>query len=85
MGKRTPLRPSWTANLGALIGEGIEVRAHCDRCEKWKDVDLHDLAASMGPDYDLWNRRTRCRFTPGCEGWNKFLHSGRGPLQPMWD
>lgn len=24
-------------------------------------------------DYTLYNRRTRCRLTPGCPGWNYFL------------
>lgn len=85
MAKNAQTRPSWTANLGTMIDEGITVRASCSRCNQWKDVDLVKLAEIKGRDYDLWNRRSVCRFTKGCAGPVKFRHSGRGPMQAMWD
>ncbi len=84
MGK-VSLRPSWTKNLGTLIAEGHIVRAWCDTCKGYRDVDLVKLAEIKGLDYDLWGRRTRCRLTPGCNGWNSFMHGGRGPLKNMRD
>jgi hypothetical protein len=54
-------------------------------CGAWRDLDLAALAAKVGPTYSLWNRRTRCRLTEGCAGWNRFYSSGRGRLEPMRD
>lgn len=85
MARKVKLRPTWTANLGAMIEAGIEVRAGCSRCGRWKVVDLEKLAAIKGRDFDLWNRRSVCRFTDDCAGPVKFHHSGRGVMLPMWD
>ena len=85
MGKRTPIRPSYTANLASLIEAGAHVQASCEKCHEWKDVDLVELAAVKGADYDLWGRRTRCRITIGCDGWNRFYCDGRGRFSPMRD
>lgn len=83
MGKRTPMRPSWTANLGVMIAGNVPVRAMCDSCDGYRDVDLVELAAIKGDGYDLWGRRTRCRITPGCGGWNRFYFYGRGRYETM--
>lgn len=83
MGKGIPLRPSWTANLGAMIDEGIDVRAKCSTCGACKDVNLPALAEKLGRQFDLWGRRPRCTMTRGCPGRVLFLHSGRGPFSPM--
>lgn len=85
MGKRTPLRPSYAANLGTLIAADIPVRAICQSCSKYRDVDLVGLARVKGSDYDLWGRRTRCRITAGCDGWNRFYFYGRGRYEIMRD
>ena len=85
MGKRTPGRPSYTASLATLIADGRKVQACCEKCREWKDVDLAELAAIKGADYDLWGRRTRCRITDGCGGWNRFYCDGRFGLTPMRD
>lgn len=85
MGKRVPIRPSWTANLAALIGSGETVRAMCDKCPGYRDIDLPALAAIKGADYDLWGKTTRCRITAGCGGRNRFYFSGRGKFSPMRD
>ncbi|MDD3798319.1 MAG: hypothetical protein PHE36_03975 [Novosphingobium sp.] len=68
-----------------MISEGVHCAACCDTCREWKDVDLQALAQVKGPDYDLWGKRTRCRITPGCNGWNRFYCNGRGRLEPMRD
>lgn len=83
MGKRTPIRPAYTANLSALIAAAVPVRAMCDRCSGYRDVDLVELAAIKGAEYDLWGRRTRCRITPDCPGWNRFYFFGRGRYETM--
>lgn len=84
MGKRHPLRPSYAANLAALIADGRRVQACCEKCRQWKDVDLVALAAVMGEDYDLWNKTTQpCRITEGCDGRNRFYCNGRGRFEPM--
>lgn len=85
MGKRVPIRPSWTASLGTLIASETNVQACCEKCREWKVVDLVALAKSKGEDYDLWGRRTRCRITPGCTGWNRIYCDGRGRFAPMHD
>lgn len=85
MGKRTPSRPTYTANLVALIAEDVTVKAMCERCNASRIVDLAALVAVKGADYDLWCRRTRCRITEGCGGWCRFYFNGRGRFEPMRD
>lgn len=57
----------------------------CTTCIEAKDVDLVSLAEQLGPTFDLWNRRPRCKFTEGCPGRVVFLHGGRGSMSPMKD
>lgn len=83
MGKTAPARPEWTADLGALIAAHASVGAICDGCDGWRDIDLIELAGAMGLEYDLWDRRTCCRITDGCSGWNRFYFDGRGRFEPM--
>ncbi|MCB2048584.1 MAG: hypothetical protein KDE32_10195 [Novosphingobium sp.] len=85
VGKRTPLRPGFTHSLAGLIDRQVPVRAMCDTCARFRDIDLDALAQVKGMDYDLWNKRTRCRIEPGCKGWNRFYFSGRGRFEPMRD
>ncbi|HWK67537.1 MAG TPA: hypothetical protein VNS34_21625 [Rhizobiaceae bacterium] len=69
-----------------IIAEGERVRAMCEKCRGYRDVDLQALAEALGADYDLWNRTTKpCRITPGCDGRNRFYFSGRGRFSPMRD
>jgi len=58
--------------LGGMIDAGQLVKAHCNRCGKWREIDLVELAARVGRDYSLIDRRCRCRITEGCDGWNSF-------------
>lgn len=83
-GKNPPGKPAWTT-IGALIAEGIECKAYCRKCEKWKPVDLVKLAEYKGLDYDLWNKLTHCRMTPGCVGPVIFFENGRGYMTKMVD
>ena len=50
------------------------VRVICNGCRECRDVDLQALAAKVGPEYSLIDRRCRCRITPGCVGWNRFMY-----------
>lgn len=66
-----------------MIAERVRVRAMCDRCGKHRDIDLVEIARVKGLDYDLWGRRTRCRLTADCGGWNSFYFNGRGRFEPL--
>ncbi len=68
-----------------MMEAGVACSARCDSCGKWKDVDLVALAQAKGKDFDLWGKRTRCRITDGCQGWNRFYCNGRGRLESMRD
>jgi hypothetical protein len=85
VGKRTPIRPDYTASLATLIDSNTRVRAMCDTCSGYRDVDLVALSLVKGEGYSLWGRRTRCRITPGCLGFNRFYFDGRGRFSPMRD
>ncbi len=78
MGKSAPIRPGYTANIGLMIEHGVQCKEWCDRCKVRRMVDLVALAEKLGPEYDLWDRKTRCRMTPGCQGWNRFWHNWHG-------
>jgi hypothetical protein len=58
--------------LARLIKLGAVVRVFCSRCRANRDIDLEALAAKVGSDYSLWNRRCRCRMMRHCKGWNRF-------------
>lgn len=73
-----------TTCLGYMIEHGRHIRVMCTGCREWRDLDLVALAEKVGPEYSLYNRRCRCRLTPGCEGWNKF-HIRKGAYRPFWD
>lgn len=45
--------------------------------------DIEALAAKVGLDFTLDNRRCRCRLTPGCDGWNTFFHLS-GVYRPIF-
>lgn len=72
------MRPSWTKDLATMIANDVLVDARCPTCNTTqKEIDLVALAAIKGGDYDLWNRTTACRFTPGCEGRVHFKYMAR--------
>lgn len=70
--------------LADFLRVGIQVKAFCTRCKLDHLIDLAALIEKKGPDFILWNRRSRCK-QPGCDGWNRF-HCNRGAVfLPMWD
>jgi hypothetical protein len=86
MPKKDRNRPAWTESLGALIAAGREVRAWFDTCDApFVVVDLVKLAALKGASYRLWSRRTKCRLTEGCQGWNRLYCDGRSMFEKMRD
>jgi|JI10StandDraft_1071094.scaffolds.fasta_scaffold2386218_2 hypothetical protein len=84
MAKHPALFPTWIRTLDAAIEEGAPIRASCTKCRQWQDVDLVVLRERVGGSYSLINRRTRCRITEGCNGWNRF-HYLLGVFRPLWD
>lgn len=84
MGKTAPIKPSWVSSLDAMIAAGVKVRTICTGCGKYRDLDNEDLKAKVGGAFSLWNRRTRCRLTEGCSGWNRFYYIN-GMAWGMWD
>ena len=65
--------------LGQMIDGGFEAYAECHTCHGHQVIDLEALAAKVGRDYSLWNRRCECRWTPGCKGYTVFLCGGGWP------
>jgi hypothetical protein len=68
--------------LAEMIQGGFQSFVRCSLCKGHRQIDLHALLAKVGPDYSLWNRRSRCKLTKGCKGWNKFAV---GPGYPAKD
>ncbi|MAW98723.1 MAG: hypothetical protein CMN72_16555 [Sphingomonas sp.] len=86
MGKGIPWIPSAYANIGATLDQGGKVKTMCDQCKATReltDEDLERIAAIKGRDYALTGRRTRCRLTAGCEGWNRFWY-WNAFWRPLW-
>lgn len=80
MRKGEGITPSWVMTLGAIADTLAEhphyfIRVHCRKCREHRDLDIPALIEKVGRDYTLLNKRTRCRITPGCRGWNVFFYS----------
>jgi hypothetical protein len=81
--------PAWTQTVGSMKAtrdakpDHFGVRVSCDSCRQGRDVDLDAIIARKGPDFSLVNRRSRCRFTPGCRGSNRFFFQ-HGVMRPLW-
>lgn len=86
--KSSGVKWSYIANLGAMIDQDAQIMVVCtERCRGpryFTKADLEALAAKLGRDYELYNRRCPCRFTEGCRGWNNF-HYLRGVYRPLRD
>lgn len=67
-----------------MIAVGVGVRVICTACHTYRDIDIEALRKRVGGDFSLFNRRCRCRLSPGCEGWNRFFYLN-GRAWPMWD
>lgn len=57
-------RPRWTTSIGAIaevVAAGGTLSTVCDRCERWRVVDPAPIIEKFGPDFDLFDRRPRCK------------------------
>jgi len=43
------------------------------------------IADQRGEAFKLWNKRTRCRLTTGCSGWNTFSYSNGTWVYRLYD
>ncbi|MFS0738193.1 hypothetical protein ABC347_14210 [Sphingomonas sp. 1P06PA] len=80
--KPAPL-PAWVQTVGAMLDSKGLVRAACNTCHQYRDVDLARLVKLKGRDYSLIDRRIGCRLTPGCLGMVRFHYQG-GVMRPLW-
>jgi hypothetical protein len=91
MGGRLPHSvPSWARNVGTLmlaVQAGEKVQVYCRGCRSHRPLtvdDLQRIEAAKGMRFSMTNRRTRCRLTRGCDGWNVFRYQ-RGPwVYPLY-
>lgn len=70
-----------------MIEAGAHIQVRCTECKmhrRFTREDLEILAAKVGMDYSLYNRRTPCKLTPGCRGWNQFDYL-LGVYRPLRD
>lgn len=73
--------------LGNILSTGREIQVECDTCggvHRFTVGEIAALAAKVGLDYNLVNRRCRCRLNPECWGWNRFFFRS-GTYRPLWD
>jgi hypothetical protein len=58
------------STLDKIIRNQREIQVWCEKCQACRILtqdELIALAAKVGPDYSLIDRRCRCRLTPGCK------------------
>lgn len=61
--------------LESILETDLPIRVRCTKCAAVKEFtrsEIKRLAARMGYDYSLVDRRCKCRLTPECDGWNRF-------------
>lgn len=69
--------------LGNYLKTTIPVEVRCNTCDFIQPVDIVALAEKVGMEYQLWDRRSRCK-QPGCQGWNRFFSARGGVFLPLW-
>ena len=75
----------WMSTLDAMKAAGTCIRASCQSCREWHDVDLDEMIRQLGsPNASLWDRSPPCE-RDGCKGSMLFLASpGPGtPFRPL--
>lgn len=83
MAKNPPASiPPWASDIRSMLtayeDRRCRIRVRCLLCRASRDLNYRDLeriADAKGLSYSLYNRRTRCRLTTGCTGWNVFGYS----------
>jgi len=71
--------------LSAMLRIGIKAKSFCTHCDASRVLDIPALIERTSPDFRLFNKRTRCRMTEGCQGWNRFWCNRGAVFLPMWD
>ena len=86
------ITPSWTHDLRSMLkvcGEpGHSVIVRCLKCFVNRALERDDfdrLLKAKGEAFSLFNKRTRCRLTSGCEGWNVFGYTHGPWVYPLYD
>jgi hypothetical protein len=68
-----PIANAWprTDRVAVMLKEDWKVISVCRSCGLKLHIDLRAVVATMGPDFSLWNARTKCRKV-GCHGHAEF-------------
>lgn len=72
--------------LGNILSTGREIQVECETCKglhRFTAAEITALAEKVGREFNLLNRRCRCRLTPGCTGWNRFFFRS-GVYRPLF-
>jgi hypothetical protein len=73
--------PTWRT-VGAMVADGVEVRAWCRKCNLVLEASPAMLAAYHGADFSLVNRLAKCRQV-WCDGEVFFMANGRGRFESL--
>lgn len=76
--------PKWVETVGEMIAAGTVVRAACEKCRTFFDVDLDVLKIIKGKSYSLIDKHPVCKIS-ACRGRCFFLYasSSSTPLRPL--
>lgn len=77
---RKRIWPVFYRTVGAMLDQGVIVRAGCARCDSIFDVDLRAIVARRGRDYSLIDREITCKLSK-CRGQGFFLAAARMDTQ----
>lgn len=83
MGSRNPdrvplaYRRRKCESVADMAAQRWDVISHCRKCELMMAVDLRMIARVRGPNFSLWNRKSRCRRI-GCGGVVEFQAKAPG-------
>lgn len=88
-----PSIPTWASDVRAMMAAYAKdtrftIRVRCLTCQVSRELayrDLERIADSKGLAYSLYNRRTRCKLTTRCEGWNVFGYSSGMWVYHLYD
>lgn len=72
--------------LSNILATERKIQVECEACKefhRFTQAEIAALAEKVGADYNLANRRCRCRLTPGCQGWNRFFFCS-GVYRPLF-
>lgn len=84
MAKTVEFWPKWVETVSDMIAAETVVRAACEKCRTFFDVDLVALKVLKGGSYSLIDKYPRCKIS-ACRGRCFFLYSSSSstPLRPL--